>query len=259
MDRSLNWICDSLVALGVNPGDVLCIHGDAGVAAQIKSLADRSALQELFDVIEAFLGPKGTLVIPAFTYSATKNAVYAPASTPSEVGMFSEAFRQRTNVTRSLNTIFSMCASGKYAEDFRNSRVDDCFGSATAFDLLYQTNALILALGINMRKGVTFTHYVEQKFQVPYRYMQTFFGRIQHGNDKIQGQPITYYVRDMSLRSNQNLGYFERRARASGRLKVGSFGRFPAAAISAHDFFDVATMLLRENEFSLTSCYPENQ
>jgi aminoglycoside 3-N-acetyltransferase len=258
INRAIDWVSDSLALLGVSPGDVLCIHGDAGVAAQIRSVGNRPALQQLFDAIEAYLGINGTLVIPSFTYSATKNLIYDPISTPSEVGMFSEAFRQRTNISRSLNTIFSVCASGKYAKDFRNSRADDCFGSGTAFDLLYKSNALILTMGFDIKKGVTFTHYVEQRFQVQYRYMKEFVGKIRCENGKIQNQHITYYVRDQSFPSTCNLEYFGKRARVAGKLVEVPFGRFPATSIRAQDFFNVATMLLRENKFSLLTCYQEN-
>ena len=62
----------------------------------------------------------------------------------------------------------------------------------------------------------------------------------------------TYYVRDLSIESQGELGLVQKRSEDKGLLRIGRYGRYPLLSISAHDFYSVAEELLVENPYALT-------
>lgn len=242
-------IARSLAAVGVRPGDTVMVHGDAGVAAQYRSTDPGQRIGRLIGDVLAHIGANGTVVVPTFSYSFTKGEDFDPAATPGDVGLFSESFRTTPGVQRSHHPIFSVAAWGRQATRFAGSRIDDCFGEGTAFDLLMACDAKIVCLGCDISR-VTFVHYVEQARKVSYRYMKTFHGRVIRAGHP-EPQATSYYVRDTSIRSECELGWLKEVALGDGRLASGAAGRFPLLAIAARDFFEAASGLLDENPYAL--------
>jgi aminoglycoside 3-N-acetyltransferase len=236
--------------LGISPGDVIMIHGDAGIAAQLTHLEVNRRLDFLIEELVSFIGAEGTLVVPAFSYSFTKNEDFFVQTTPSDVGLFSETFRHFPGVKRSKNPNFSVCSIGKHSEQFSGSQVDDCFGPDTAFDFLHQHNAKLVCLGCDFSR-VTFVHYVEQKLGVCYRYLKSFSGAVIDG-DQVQSITNTYYVRDLSIDSLGELSAVKQRALEKSVLSVKKYGRSTVSSITAKDFYAVAEELLVENPYALT-------
>lgn len=232
----------SLAAIGIKRGDTVMIHGDSGVAAQLRSIQSNERVKHLIHEILSYIGPNGTVITPTFSYSFTKGEDFDSSTSPSSTGLFSEYFRKMPNVKRSNHPLFSVAAYGNAAIQFENSGITDCFGKETAFGLLITLDAKILCLGCNINR-ITFTHYVEQAYQVHYRSNKEF-----HGNLIKDGQtrPVTtsYYVRDLSIRSECELSLLKEVALKQGKLTIGNIGRFPLMAIRARDFFDIATQLL---------------
>ena len=235
-------IFGSLAAVGIERGDTVMIHGDSGVAAQLRSIEPNARVVHLINEILTYIGPNGTVITPTFSYSLTKGEDFDSETSPSNTGLFSEHFRKMPNVKRSNHPLFSVAACGNSAIQFENSGINDCFGEETAFGLLMTLDAKILCLGCNINR-ITFTHYVEQAYQVHYRSNKEF-----HGNLIKDGQlhPITtsYYVRDLSIRSECELSLLKKVALKRGKLTIGNIGRFPLMAIRARDFFEIATQLL---------------
>ena len=68
---SFSSIQTSLKKCSIKKGDTLMIHGDAAIALMNGTDVNKD-LKKLFDNIISFLGKKGTLVVPAFSYSFTQ-------------------------------------------------------------------------------------------------------------------------------------------------------------------------------------------
>lgn len=241
-------VTDAFVACGVRPGDCLMLHADAFVAAQMPTSSPSQGMDWLLDgVMDALAG--GTLVMPTFTYSATKGEPFAPAITPSDVGRLTEHFRQRPGVLRSRHPIFSVAACGRWAEEFADSAIEDCFGPGTAFDLLMRHDAWLAALGCALDR-VTFVHYVEQAHGVSYRYFKEFPFEIDLGGKKTSGT-VRYFVRDIHRKTAVHLGRLKARLLAAGLLKVGAIGRAQLLCVRARDFLSEANALLDQQENAL--------
>jgi aminoglycoside 3-N-acetyltransferase len=239
----------SLSDIGIEKDDIVMIHGDAGVAAQYREIPVDSRLDHLIDEMKSYFSTAGSILVPAFTYSFTKNEYYDVLKTPSSVGLFSERFRHGSDVKRSRHPIFSVSTWGKFGGDFLEGRNDDCFGPGTFFEMLLERNVKLVTLGCSLN-SVTFVHYVEQRQQVSYRFMKTFSGKIIEGDDAMDVN-TNYYVRDMALKTGCNLALFGKVVKESELLRVGTAGRFPLQVINSLDFFTAATDLLSASEYSL--------
>ena len=150
----------AMEALNVLPGDVIMIHGDAIVAAQLEGNKSKKIYNFINEII-SFLGKKGTIVFPSFTYSSTKSEIFNVQKSQSVVGLLSESFRKYDGVVRSRNPIFSVCSFGKYKKDFEYSCINDCFGENSCFGLLHSYGGKLINIACNFE--VTYLHYVEQK------------------------------------------------------------------------------------------------
>ena len=237
-----------LQALGIRPHDTIFIHGDAAIAAQYIYSTSADPIEEFFCELKSYLN-RGTILVPSFSYSATKGELFDVQNTPSEIGLFSEKFRMLDGVQRSKHPIFSVCAFGKYADEFVNSRLDDCFGENTLFDKLYSNNAKIITLGCAFER-VTFSHYVEQSLNVPYRYFKKFSAEIMCLGNVTQ-LDVRYYVRNLDLHAELDLSMLEQIALEKSLIRQEKFGRFLARAIRAKDFFNIAKELILKDGFSL--------
>ena len=240
---------ESFIQAGVTRGDVLMLHADAMVLAQLPPMPTELRFQCLFDVLDSVLGPDGTLVMPTFTYSLTKGECFDPDNTPSTVGTLTEYFRKMPNVFRSSEPIFSMAAKGRLAKEFANVPVDDSFGPHSAFGLLNNYNANLICLGCGFDR-ITYTHYVEQKIQVDYRYFKTFDGTIiRHGiTEPIQTR---YFVRDFARESVTNLSSLQTRLSKNGLLNMIPVGRVALYAVRCHAFEEQARQLIAERSNAL--------
>ena len=150
---------------GIRPGSVLMLHSDAIFLSQTRPMPKEDKYALFFKALDEVLGPEGTLVIPTFTYSATKGEPFVVEETPSTVGDLTEYFRKQPGVHRSRDPIFSVAIHGAKAKEFAHVEVGDAFGPKSVFGLLDHYNAGIACLACSLDR-ITFTHYVEQIFGV---------------------------------------------------------------------------------------------
>ena len=59
--------------------------------------------------------------MPTFTYSFCKTGIFNVQKSRSEVGLFSEYFREKCGNFRSDHPILSVCGKGKLAKDIINN------------------------------------------------------------------------------------------------------------------------------------------
>jgi aminoglycoside 3-N-acetyltransferase len=235
---------------GVKKDDTIILHVDAGVASQFINIPNENKINHLISELLNYFKDKGTLLVPAFSYSFTEGKDYSVKDSNSTVGLFSEKFRNYEGIVRSEHPIFSMSLFGKNKEKYLNTKNDDCFGPGTCFDMLHSENAKIVCLGCSLDRA-TFVHYSEQANRVSYRYFKDFKGKITNIKNERYEMTTRYFVRDTSIMSSCSLGSLITRAQKKDKIIVESFGRFPLTIISCNDFNEIASELIAENKFSL--------
>jgi len=188
---------------GIKKGDIICVFSDItsfGIPTAIKKKVGAHGLNFLLDsyidTFEDAVGEKGLVVMPTFTYSATRNQIFDVNNSKSEVGVLTEHFRKRPQAARSSHPIFSFAARGNDAKKFLKLENFDCFGEKSILAKLYNLKAKYILFGVGMHESATFILYSEQKNMVYYRYFKNFTGIVQAGEKKFE-LAVKYFVRDL--------------------------------------------------------------
>ena len=244
-------IGEALAQVGLRSGDTALVHSDAIVAAQLPPLPDEQRLELLTDALQTAVGFEGTLVMPAFSYSFTRNETFDVLNTTSTVGMLTEYFRKQKDVCRSADPIFSVTARGARADELCSASPKECFGPSSAFAALHRLNGYIVCLGCSLTSGGTFVHYVEKSNGVDYRYDKIFRGTVVWPDGLSTEEAVVYYVRNLERKSSADLRRLQSRLEANGQLKKSTLGRVRVLGVRAIDFYETASQMLKEDPSSL--------
>ncbi len=79
---------------GIKKNDSIIIHGDAGIAEQIK-INKKDKVNFFLNLLIKLIGEKGSIIVPAFTYNACKTKIFDKQKDKAETGLFSEIFRKK--------------------------------------------------------------------------------------------------------------------------------------------------------------------
>ena len=163
----------SLKQLGIKKGDVVFVHSDISVFGKLLLFDRKLLLQTLTDSIKEVVGEDGTIIMPTFTYSFDKNEAYDIENTKSTVGALTEFFRKQEGVSRTIHPSHSSAVWGKNKEGFLNIG-KDTFDENSIFGKLHKGNGKLVFFGAPLHISCTYLHYIEQKYEVPYRCMRKY-------------------------------------------------------------------------------------
>ena len=135
-------VAEGLTKLGVCAGDHLMVHSSLSSLGYVEGGAP-TVVEALLEV----LGPKGTLMVPTFTHSATE--YFDPLESPSLNGAITEAARQRPEARRSLHPTHAATAIGPDAAELvADDLGHGALGKGCALDRLAKKGGRILLLGV---------------------------------------------------------------------------------------------------------------
>ena len=151
---------NDIINMGIKPDDVVKIHSSMKKIGETEGGADT-----VLDVFCDYLGKDGMVVLPAHTWGTVKDYdyIYNPDTTPSNLGLLPNLFRQRKGVHRSIHPTHSVCAFGKGAKDFVSGtypQITLC-AKKSCYGKLYDLGAKVLLLGVTLTSN-TFFHYIEE-------------------------------------------------------------------------------------------------
>jgi aminoglycoside N3'-acetyltransferase len=180
----------------IQKGDTLLVHSDLNVVFRKLNISLRDSMEIIFRCLQKSLGPKGTIVVPAYYYDyGTNNKCFDLKKSPisKELGLFSKFIFNKKNSIRSLNPITSVVALGYNAKKICNMKTCSGYGIDSPFDILTKLDAKMLFLGVDL-SYMTYVHYVEFMVGVPHRYNKYFLKPVIKNNKKIK-LPVTSQVR----------------------------------------------------------------
>lgn len=187
----------ALKELGINKGDMLCVHTNFTQFGKILPKKDEF-LHEIKEILCDLIGQDGTLIIPTFTYSFCKNLVFDKKNSKGVVGVFGEYFRHLDGVWRTNDPIFSLAVFGAKQAEFKKD-FSSCFGKDSAFEILNANGAKFLMIGLENGDSFTYNIHIEQCSNVSYRYLKPFSGKIIDETGISRDASILYFVRDLEL------------------------------------------------------------
>ena len=239
-------IINYLKKSNIKKGDTVFLHGNSMAFFQIEGKNAKIKTNLFWDSLIKFLGNKGTIIVPSFTYSIGRNKIYNLKKSKSKIGQFSEDFRKTFPVHRTSDPIFSVCAFGKERDKIKKLPYNNSFGKRSIFDYLYTNNVKIVCLGCEL-EVVTFLHYVEQVLNVPYRKFKFFYTYIKYKEKKIKKKKINFFCRLYEKKYKYNLNPLKREMIKQNKLFISNFGRIKSYSFRAKDFFRICKNILKKD------------
>lgn len=194
--------------IGVKQGDTLYVMNDivhlmidAKHKMNIRTAEDRDTfLNRIVDTLQEAVGEEGTLLFPVFNWDFCKGVPFDIRNTKGKTGVFGDWIRQnRKDFSRTKHPMFSFMVWGKNSEIITSLSNIDSWGEDSPFEWFYQNYVKGLAFGVDMGKGYTFEHYIEEKIHVPYRYMKDFRADYIDANGEKTNRVYKMFVRDLDV------------------------------------------------------------
>jgi aminoglycoside 3-N-acetyltransferase len=156
---------------------VLYVHSAIAFGMPNLSLGRQGLLERLYEVVCSLGVP--TVCVPVFTFSFCNGESYCVQTSASKMGAFNEYIRRLPGARRSIDPLMSTALMGT-EQDLVANVGRDSIGEHSTFDKLHQRGLGVkfLFLGTTVSECFTYTHYVEERLNVPYRYNRDFTGSI---------------------------------------------------------------------------------
>jgi aminoglycoside 3-N-acetyltransferase len=194
----LSETMDALRKAGLRAGDTVLVHSDVAAIGPTEAGMDRDAILQFYlRAFQEVLTDSGTLAVcTSFEDYGRYGTPFVREESPSRLGAFSEFIRTRPGAVRSVHPIVSITALGSKAKEISAGNHFDGFGYDSPWGRLHRMNAKIVTLGMGQypNSGITFIHYIEHLYGVPYQYTKIFSAPVISGGGRVDG-PFTMSVR----------------------------------------------------------------
>lgn len=244
VDYGLADLIEGLKTVGLRPGDIVFFqisHITLGAAEGGSS--GPKICELLYSAMQEVIGPKGTMLVPTFSFSFCRNEDFDPQSTPSMQGPWSssreflEYFRKLPGIVRSVDPIFSVAGLGPSAAKLLNDLPNSSYGRDCLHERLLKSGGKICGIGVGVGEA-PFLHYVEEVMGVPFRYKKLFTGRSRRNGDLHKHGWIST-VPIQATNGVPDGARIEDLARSEGRCRVAELGRGEVASIDCTTFYEL--------------------
>ena len=243
---SINAI-NAFASLGVSKGDILYIASDVTtfvMDAMQKGQSVDECLGELVDGLQDLVGQSGTLMFPIYSWAFNKGETFDIKSSVGVTGVLANwILKNRPEFARTAHPIYSLMVWGKDAKMLAELENLDAFGNYSPFGYMYKFDAKMAFFNVPINKGVTFTHYVEEALQVPYRYFKPFTAGYIDANGIKSERTYVMYVRSMDIKSKEYMpnSFYE------SILKEIKFDNYYIKLLGSRDTFRITANDLLNN------------
>jgi len=243
-------------ALGLSAGDAVMMHSSLSALGLVEGGAET-----VIDAILEAIGPKGTLMVPAFRDSVWGDPAdfaitdgcpcpqaLCPSAQPGFQGVIAETLRRRPGTLRSCHPTHSWAALGPMAEKLLSGHRGSptpC-GPGNPFEPLVELDGQVLILGVQVNT-VTLWHYYEEILRVPY--VGHYWPKQRHLNHCVPGLRIQY----------QYPGLMQDVCRAAGILTVGPVGKSTSGLMRARQFDAFMATAMADDPFCMVLRPPDRR
>lgn len=239
-------VIEKLQRVGVQQGDDIYVASFAAVLGN-----EANVLDDVIDALIEIVGSQGTVIMPTFNWNYCSGEIFDPEVTPSQVGVLTEIFRKKPGVLRSITPPWcTFAAIGKYAKDIANIKGTSPFGIDSIPQFLYDINVKYVLLGCPYKDGVMHTHWLEEKYEVPYRYWKQFKGKV-----IIEGEMtinVSYmYARNLEINADIDPTPLTELFDKSGKVKSEKLGLGEVRSFRVKDYCDFVIPYLEKDKLIL--------
>ncbi|MBN1475425.1 AAC(3) family N-acetyltransferase [Candidatus Sumerlaeota bacterium] len=152
-----------LRAAGVTTGRRIFVHSSLRSLGKVKGGADT-----VIDALMSALGPRGTLIMPTFTYSLVhwSSTPFDPSQSPSQTGQITDSFWRRSDVRRTHHPTHSCGVWGLHADEVAEGH-RDAVGEESPLGWLLRRGGLTVQIGTDHVTN-TALHLCEELARLPY-------------------------------------------------------------------------------------------
>ena len=202
-------------------------------------------------LIEAVGNEEGTVVMPTFNWDYCEGGIFDPENTPYQVGVLTEVFRKRPGVLRSLIPPWCTFASfGKFAKEIADIKGSSSFGADSVLQYLYEANAKYVLLGCGYDEGAVHVHWLEEKYEVPYRFWKEFKGKIKV-KDQLIDDVSRMYARRLDLAVRVDSGHITEKFDKTDKVKIANLGLGQIRSFMTKDYVEFMSSYLEKDPLAV--------
>ncbi len=225
--------------IGLRAGDLVCVHSSYKSIGPVDGGANT-----VIDALIETVGPKGTLMFPAFTFYLLEQdaPVFDFEKSPSCVGFLSELFRTEYAEQRSVHVSHSYSVRGPLTKELcaHSEDITPC-DAATPLGKLLAMGGKILMIGCSYN-CLTAVHVIEETNHVPYVRFKAMPGAtiMQNGKSRPLASKAVYPFSYEFTRLEQPL-------KQAGGVKEDKIGNAASLLINGTILVQTGTNLIKEN------------
>jgi len=244
-------LVSSIRDVGIEAGDTVHLQSSLAFVGPIEAgTSDSEMLDFYYSAFWEVLGENGTLLVHTpFEDYGRFGTPFIVEESPSRAGVFSEYVRTRPSAVRSIHPIVSTAGVGAKAKLICDGNHYSGFGYDSSWGRMHKANVKFLFLGIYMRKYLSFIHYIESVFNVPYLYTKIYPTPVYKNGVKIDRQ-FAMAVRYLDFSIAWDITYFESVLRQNGLISEVKLGRSMLQSCNAENVFDMGMDCLSENMYA---------
>jgi len=243
-----------LESVGAGDCKLLFVHSEMSFGKPNPELGKTGLLQALLETLQELGVP--TLCVPTFTFSFCNGVAYDVKQSRSRMGVFNEYIRKLPDAERSIDPLMSCAALGadkSVVRDISHNSV----GEGSTFDRIHAAgNGRFLFLGVGAAKCMTYTHYVEERLHVPYRYDRPFTGTIIDANGREYQDTYNLYVRYHGVEPERTTKFEDFITREGLMKKVPCGDNFVSSIPEPVAYEAIAAKIRANGEYFLASPAP---
>jgi aminoglycoside 3-N-acetyltransferase len=245
-----------LESVGAGDCRLLYVHSEMSFGKPNPELGKTGLLQAVLDTLLELGVP--TLCVPTFTFSFCNGVGYDVKQSRSKMGVFNEYIRKLPQAERSADPLMSSAAVGEDKSVVRNVG-HQSIGEGCTFDKMHAAkNARFLFLGVGAAKCFTYTHFVEERVRVPYRYDREFTGTITDG-DRQYEDTYTLFVRYNGVQPETTTKFEDYMVKAGLMKKVACGDNFVSSIAEPVAYETIAGKIREDANYFLAAPYPADR
>jgi aminoglycoside 3-N-acetyltransferase len=252
-------LLDGLVKAGLQRGDVVMVQSSLLHIGPVERGSTRQSLAEFYyRAFREVIGPEGTMLVHTpFEAYGRYNEPFDSKSSPSTGGLLSEFVMNLPGAVRSQHPIVSVAGVGPMARAVCGGNHYSGFGWDSPWGRMHRENVRFVCLGLGLSKGLSFLHYIEAMFGVPYQYTKIYRAPVFHDGREVSG-PFTLSVRYLDFGIQYDYLEFERRMLGSHLAYEQRFERgLLLQATTASQAFACGVDCLNEDRFLFLQSPPK--
>ena len=190
---------DFVKKIGIKKNDKIIINSNfLNIMISAKKKHKSFNLIKLIEAFLDFLGNKGTLLIPSYSWDFIKKKTFISEKTKSISGSLSNILINHKKFSRTSNPIYSFLVAGKDKKKLCSMTHKDSFSLNSPFGYLIKNKGKNLFFDVDYKDSFTFVHLAEQKTKVNYRFIKNFTGYI-FKNSKKSKNTTSMYSRKLDM------------------------------------------------------------